>query len=286
MAEKNARGFVLGDDKEIVVENTAKKEAQDLQFHRLGHRVTMISIIIPILIAFIGYFIYTDFQKKVTKVYDTGSTEVQTLSKDMDSKFSSLSVQVSKLEQELSEQTKTFDQSLASIKKNMDTISTKLKTTDANLNDLKKTTSGLAGKIAPIETSMGALRTEISTTEEKLTAAVSEMATEIGKSKGELVNLNSKLSALDSSKIDESRLTKEINSLNDTMDRNFFSMNKKLNSLESKMTRTPTPSATGRRTSAVTEKKEKPSEEVQMIRNKPAIPPDEDADMLEQDIQE
>lgn len=293
MVEKNIRGFVLGDDKDLVVENTAKKEQQELQFERLGHRVTLISILIPILIAIIGYFIYADIQKKVTKVHDTGSTEVQTLSKDTDSKFSSLSVQLSKLEESFTERTKALENSISSVKKNIDSVSSKLKSTEANLADLQKTASGLAGKLGPIETNVKEMGSIIAKSEEKLTAAVTEMAAEVGKTKGEITAINSKIETVASSKIDKKELAEGINTLNDSVERSLLSMNKKLNALEEKIAKAATAAQT--RSTSVAKKsaspakegKEKQTEEVQMIRKKPENPPEEeDFDMLEQNIEE
>ncbi|MBU0991281.1 MAG: hypothetical protein KJ737_02205 [Proteobacteria bacterium] len=286
MTEKKSNEFVLGDDQEEAVEITPKKEIEDLQFHRLSYRVTLISILIPILIGIIGYFIYNDIQKKVIKVHDTGSTEVQTLSKDTESKFSSLSVQLSKLEQNFAEKTKTLDESLTAIKNDISGISKKLKTAESNLDDLKKSTSGISGKLAPMENSLEAIKTDINETDNKLGEAISDIETELGKTKSDLLNLNSKFSGISSSKLDRTTFVSELNKINETMDQSFFDMNKKLNNLDAKINRISSSAGTTRNTPAAeTGSKDNASKEVQMIRNKPAINPSS-PELLEQDIQE
>ena len=292
MVEKNIRGFVLGDDKEIVVENTAKKEQQELQFERLGHRVTLISILIPILIAIIGYFIYADIQEKVTKVYDTGSTEVQSLSKDMDSKFSSLSVQLSELEARVNEKNKALENTVASLGKEIDSVASKLKGAESALAGLKKEVSGFSGKLSPIETNIKEMGDLIANSEGKLSAAVSQMTTEIGKNKGDLESLGAKIDTLASSKLDKKELSDAINTLNESLERSLANMTKKINTLEEKVHQTAissrSSSASKNNSTPVKEGKGKQTEEIKMTRTNPAGPKanEEDFDMIEQTIEE
>lgn len=67
-------------------------QVDELRMEKLSQRVTMISILIPVLIVVILIIAYMDIKQRVLRTEDTGVSGVQNLSKDMESRFSTLSL--------------------------------------------------------------------------------------------------------------------------------------------------------------------------------------------------
>ncbi len=78
-------------------EDIRQDELRDLKMEKLGHRVTLLTILIPCLIGVIGVIAYLDIKDRVSRSHDTGAIGVQKLAKDLDSKFSSLSLEQAKI---------------------------------------------------------------------------------------------------------------------------------------------------------------------------------------------
>lgn len=75
-----------------------QEEFFDRRIEKLNHRVTLVSILIPVLIVVILVLAYLDLTKRVISFHDTGTVEVKELSKSLADRFSSLSVKQAKLE--------------------------------------------------------------------------------------------------------------------------------------------------------------------------------------------
>lgn len=89
------------------------EEIHGLKIEKLSQRVTLITILIPILIAVIVVVSYLDIKQKVVQTQTTGTIGVQNLSKDLESRFSSLSLRQASLEDEIKKQTEIFDKNQA-----------------------------------------------------------------------------------------------------------------------------------------------------------------------------
>ena len=79
-------------------ESLFAEERSDLRLEKLTQKVTIISILLPVLIGVILVISYLDIKSRVTTVQDTGESGVQSLSQNLESRFSSLSVKFAALE--------------------------------------------------------------------------------------------------------------------------------------------------------------------------------------------
>ncbi len=95
MEEEQSPTFKISGNDEP--EDIRQDELRDLKMEKLGHRVTLLTVLIPCMIGVIGVIAYLDIKDRVTRSYDTGAIGVQKLSKDLDSKFSSLSLEQAKI---------------------------------------------------------------------------------------------------------------------------------------------------------------------------------------------
>ncbi len=90
-----------------------REDMYTFKLEKLGHRVTLITILIPILIAVIIVVSYLDIKQKVVQTQTTGTLGVRNLAKDLESRFSSLSVRQAKLEDIIEKQQQNADKNWA-----------------------------------------------------------------------------------------------------------------------------------------------------------------------------
>ena len=86
-----------GDDREN--DAVMQAELQELKIEKLSQRVLLLTILIPCMIGIIVVVSYLDIKGRVSRTQSTGTIGVQKLSKEMESRFSSLSLEQAKLEE-------------------------------------------------------------------------------------------------------------------------------------------------------------------------------------------
>ena len=107
-------------------EPSIEGNVNELRLEKISQRVTLISIIIPVLIIIVLAFTYLDVKKRMTYTEDTGMMEFEKLSADLESRFSSLSVRQAKLEENIISFTSNYDQALAGLNIKVDKINSSI----------------------------------------------------------------------------------------------------------------------------------------------------------------
>ena len=97
----------------------SQEDIHDLRVEKLSKRINRISILIPCLIFLIAIAGYLDLKKSISRTDSTGSMGVKALSKELQSKFSSLSLRQANLEDTLSKKIEAIEKSAASIQANL-----------------------------------------------------------------------------------------------------------------------------------------------------------------------
>ena len=191
MTEKKSSKFEMRTDDERP-DIQLQDEADTSQLEKLNKRMTRLSILIPCLMGAILVAAYFNIKTHLSQVNTTGTVGVQTLSKELESKFSSLSVREAALEESMekttgalqksSEEASTairyirsarksdnqqtadsiekIEKTLASMSKNLEKISSDLKSLDQALTK-KMMNFSETGKndVAKIRSDMAALKT-------------------------------------------------------------------------------------------------------------------------------
>jgi chromosome segregation ATPase len=128
-------------------------ELRELKIEKLGQRVTLLTILIPCMIGVILVITYLDIKDRVTRSYDTGAIGVQKLSKDLASKFSSLSLEQAKINDiqaktipELKKSAAFLKSRITKLQKSMSQVTTSTISQD----ELTRVTENLSNKIADI----------------------------------------------------------------------------------------------------------------------------------------
>jgi hypothetical protein len=114
----------LNDD---IDEQAIPAEVNELKLEKISTRVTLISILIPVLIVIVLVVAYLDIKKRVVQTEDTGTIEFKKLSGDLESRFSSLSLRQAKLEDAMEKFTRQNDQATAAVQVRLEKLNDSIK---------------------------------------------------------------------------------------------------------------------------------------------------------------
>jgi len=114
MSEERSKEFQIRIDEESP-DAAFQDEIKNLRLEKLSKRVTIIAILIPCFICIL-LLVYFDLRNKVTANQSSGVTNIQSLSKDFDTRLNNLSSQLSKIEESLASNIASYEKKLSSVK--------------------------------------------------------------------------------------------------------------------------------------------------------------------------
>jgi hypothetical protein len=201
--------FTIHDEKEEIPDSIYAADAENLRIEKLSTRVTLVAVLIPCLLVIVLAVAYLDIKNRVVSTQNTGSIGVQNLSKDLESRFSSLSLKQAKLEEQLAENTKTMETATAALQVKINKSITEFKgniESKANRSDLtalaKKTEAGMSalkGDVADLKASFAKF-------DEDLAGQILLMAEGLKKDQERMVAVEKKTQQLDTEKLSKESL--------------------------------------------------------------------------------
>jgi len=147
MVKKNPDEFQIRftENEHMDDDSTMREEIIGQRLEKLSTRVTLISIMVPVLIFVIFTFAYLDMKSRIFSMQDTGVDKLQKLSRDLESKFSSLSVRFAKFEDSFAEREASlkgiedsFSKKIAPMEKAFSTLETSMIDVKKNLQESEK----------------------------------------------------------------------------------------------------------------------------------------------------
>jgi len=186
------------------------EDTEDKHLKRLGKRMTVITILITCIFGLIVFWGYQDLRKGFSSLRDTDFVESQKLSQELDSKFSSISIQVAKLEESLGTIQNNFKALEASFNKKVmplneiylvfekttSVLKDNLKDTGKAIDQLKASKSdksdvtgainNIEKRVAPLNQHLKNMEAEIKALDENLTQELAELSSTIYKVKNGL----------------------------------------------------------------------------------------------------
>lgn len=184
-------------------------QVDELRMEKLSQRVTMISILIPVLIVVILIFAYMDIKRRVIQTEDTGVTGVQKLSEDMESRFSTLSLRQAKLEEMLKRNSDMNNQSQAKIQVNLKKLEDRLKGVGKGLigkKDLDAKVDPINKKIDNLSGAMDESNAGFAEVNQQMQTTLSQIGESLSDRDNQIKQLQEKINGLDQAKIDKSAL--------------------------------------------------------------------------------
>ena len=178
----------------------------ELRLEKLNTRVTILSVIIPVLLGIILVFTYLDIKRRMEQTEDTGTMGVQKLSNDLESRFSSLSVRQARLDDETIRLAQNIEKSFARIEvklKNLTEAMDEVRKSGASKKELKGEMSQFDNKVLNLATGMDEIKSQLATFSQGLKSEVAQVAQALTDSQNQLQAMEEKISVLDDSKIDK-----------------------------------------------------------------------------------
>jgi chromosome segregation ATPase len=223
--EDNHSQFKLRLDKEPVdrEESALPPEINELKLEKISQRVTLISILIPVLIVIVLVITYLDIKKRVTQTEDIGAIEFRKLSSDLESRFSSLSVRQAKIEEVMEKMTEQSTQASAAIQVQLGKMNDALKemrqnavgskefnATKSELNTMRAefnaTKAELVKQINGVVDASNQAGEQMAAISQALKQQMDELTRTVSSAGQQLSGLDKKLTAIDQKKIDKPAL--------------------------------------------------------------------------------
>jgi chromosome segregation ATPase len=209
MTKKESKKFEMPMDDEIS-EFQAQEDFDDQKIEKLHKRITRISIIIPclvVLIILVGYF---DLKNTLSSVNTEGNMGVQTLSKELESRFYSLSINEAKIEE-------TLGKKIAELEKATASLSTATKEAETAIRYIrsarKQDNESTASAIQQIEKTLASIPKDLEKMSSDLNAMDKTSSAKLvifsqfmDSTKNDLSTIRSEISSLKSSKADRNDL--------------------------------------------------------------------------------
>jgi len=247
-------------DEENTPDSLYVADAENLRIEKLSTRITLVAVLIPCLLVVVLAVAYLDIKNRVIKTQNSGSMGVQNLSKDLESRFSSLSLKQAKIEEDLAKTSETLETATAALQVNLKKATAELKRTiDAKpdgsaLTAMKKKTDAA---VAALGKEVAALDTALSKFDEELSGQIQIMADGLKQDQGRLEELEGKTNQLETEKLSKSSMElalglerlalqemvkeriRELQQKLATMDKRIKNLNQRL---ESRLAEAPSPS--------------------------------------------
>jgi chromosome segregation ATPase len=243
--EKDTDRFTIRDEEESAG-SLYISDAENLRIDKLSTKITLISILIPLLLVIILAVAYLDIKNRVVSTQNTGSMGVQNLSKDLESRFSSLSLKQAKLEEQYYELTQKIETSSAAFQVNLkkatarfdQTVSEKVDRSELSaLSEKQETAAAQAKKeIGKLQDQMKVLNAAFAKFDEELAAQILLMAEGFKKEQDRLSKVEGRTQKLETEKLSKEAMNLALGlerlSLQEMVKDRLREMNDKLNRLD------------------------------------------------------
>jgi len=212
-----------GDDEPVSEQTLYQEEAKDRRVEKLSHRVTIISILIPVIIGAVFYITYRDISSRVSQSQDTGSMEIQNLSAQLEEKYSALLVKYGDLEASFAQRLEALEKVDKTIKANLkeaeDTVD-KINATKADKKDQQDAIAKIDTALIPIRKELEALvplRSDLNdvtaglaSLNKNLQQQMDALSANVDKTLKDLTLIRSEISTLSEQKLDRDDLELEL----------------------------------------------------------------------------
>lgn len=238
MSEERSKEFQIRIDEESP-DAVFQDEIKNLRLEKLSKRVTIISILIPCFICILLLLVYFDLRNKVTANQSSDVTNIQSMSKDFDTRLNELSSQLSKIEESLTSNISSYEKKISSLKFKIYKSENRIKKIKSSKSD-KKDHDILKKEINNFSTKLDSLDIIFS-------GKVTGLTAEQDAIKKDLVNLSSDISSLSSQKqinrifLDdqlkkqEKNQRQELNQIKKELENKLLSMQKQLKAFDKRL---------------------------------------------------
>lgn len=191
---------------EVVEEQTIPAEINELKLEKISQRVTLISILIPVLIVIVLVITYLDIKKRVTQTEDTGNIEFQKLSGDLESRFSSLSVRQARIEDAMEKLNTETNQASAAVQVRLEKLDEAIKKSAGSSvkhKDFDATKAELVKQLNEVVDATNEAGQQVAAITQTLKSQVDQLAQSLDTINAQVANLEKSIAAVRENKIDK-----------------------------------------------------------------------------------
>lgn len=184
-------------------------DVEGLRIEKLNHRVTLISILIPVLIVVVLTIAYLDIKKRVIQTEDSGQLTAQTLSKELESRFETLALTQKVLDENLARLKDQSDQSLAKVQVNLKKLDDRMTSANKNMlsrKDMQASTDVQNQKLNNISQAMEELKIQLDQFTEAIQSRLSELENTLTADSDQVTRLEETMTAIEQNKMDKSAM--------------------------------------------------------------------------------
>jgi len=273
-------------------ESQFQEDVDELQVVNLNKRITRMSVLITCLFGAIILLGYLDLKKNLFKMDNSGTIEIQSLTKGVDSRFSSLSLQQANFEEVLSKKIAPLEKAVASMQPNLKEVSTAIKyIRAARKEDNKKMANSIEAinkTLTTVPTKLQNLTSDIDKINNKHTNEISNLSRATTDIKNNLQKNQADIASLSSSKLDQKTLDIELTNQQKIFQQTLIQLTsdieKRISSIEKKIKEMEKAKMVSERHRQIEPKKSSPSMQQEPQTIKKAVIP-KPGTIIEQDIQ-
>ena len=212
-----------GDEEPEPDQKVYEDDIKDRKVEKLSHRVTIITILLPVLIGVIFYIAYRDVTSRVNQSKDVGAMEIQNLTSQLEENFNALSAKYGELETALTEKLASLEKVDKAMKENLkkaeDTVA-KINATKADKKDQQQVVAKIESALNPIRKEIKGLSAmhndlknisaEVASLDKDMQQRLSAISTNVDKALGDLTRIQSELSTVSNKKLNKDALQLEL----------------------------------------------------------------------------
>ena len=185
----------------------SQEEIDDFKVEKLSKRITRISILITCLIFVITLAVYLNLKKSISITDSTGTMGVKVLSKELESKFSSLSLRQANLEDALKKRVEAIEKSTASIQVNLNKATTAIKyirsARKADNEKFESTITTIDKKLSPLPGDLETIASDLKNIDNTVNNKLVNLSQIVGSAKNDLIDIRSDIDFLKSVRVDQ-----------------------------------------------------------------------------------
>lgn len=191
---------------EEIDDTVIASQVDELRIEKLNHRMTLITILIPVLIVVILGVAYLDIKRRVIRTEDSGQMTAQTLSEDLQSRFSTLSVGQAMMEENYARLRDQTEKSIAQIQIDLQKLDASLTQSNkkmASRADVKSAAATVEKRVTALSVDIDDLRQNLNDVNSSLLAQISQLDANVAAVAPALDAIDTQLAQLNDTKLDK-----------------------------------------------------------------------------------
>jgi len=210
MEDNNTKSFKIHFDDDEKTQPIRREEVSSrVPLTKPSQRLTIIFIAVPCLLVVIITIIFINLNKKISVIQSSGSSEMQSLSKELEEKMTTLSGKADELNALIENQSKQFDKKISSVSgdvgKNRNSL---LKSVEekASKNDLNKYVQEITAKLENLKNNISKLSSDIQALDSSLETRLKNLSDAVGSMENDVIRLKQEMNRLSDMGIDQKKL--------------------------------------------------------------------------------